>query len=291
MKIGIYTRSLPEPDHERYVREFFTFLSKQDDTIIIHKNAQEVLRRINFEHNFQVFSETNDQLPFDILLSLGGDGTVLDTLRIVRGSGIPVLGVNLGRFGFLASSRLEAFEENYNNLKTGKYDIEHRSVIQLESDLNLFDGFPYALNDFIVHKKDSSSMITVHARLNHEPLTSYWADGVILATPTGSTGYSLSCGGPIVYPGSSSFVLTPIAPHNLTIRPIVLNDQSTLSFEIEGRTEDFLVTMDSRSETVPKGTKLRIARAPFDLHMISLEGQTYTQTIRNKLLWGVDRRN
>jgi len=291
MKIGIYTRSLPEPDHERYVREFFAFLSKQDDTICIHKNAQEVLRRINFEHNFQVFTETNDQLPFDILLSLGGDGTVLDTLRIVRGSGIPVLGVNLGRFGFLASSRLEAFEENYNNLKTGNYDIEHRSVIQLESDLNLFDGFPYALNDFIVHKKDSSSMITVHARLNHEPLTSYWADGVILATPTGSTGYSLSCGGPIVYPGSSSFVLTPIAPHNLTIRPIVLNDQSTLSFEIEGRTEDFLVTMDSRSETVPKGTKLRIARAPFDLHMISLEGQTYTQTIRNKLLWGVDRRN
>jgi len=268
MKIGIYTRSLPEPDHERYVREFFAFLSKQDDTICIHKNAQEVLRRINFEHNFQVFTETNDQLPFDILLSLGGDGTVLDTLRIVRGSGIPVLGVNLGRFGFLASSRLEAFEENYNNLKTGNYDIEHRSVIQLESDLNLFDGFPYALNDFIVHKKDSSSMITVHARLNHEPLTSYWADGVILATPTGSTGYSLSCGG-----------------------PIVLNDQSTLSFEIEGRTEDFLVTMDSRSETVPKGTKLRIARAPFDLHMISLEGQTYTQTIRNKLLWGVDRRN
>lgn len=291
IKIGVYARNLVNPSHTEYITSFFDFLVSEEIEILIHPHVEQKLKTIGYDHSFSIFPDKVTTNELDYLISLGGDGTVLDTLRIVRDSGIPVLGINLGRFGFLAHSLQEEFVTNFKSLKEKRYTIDKRTVIELQSELNLFDGFAFGLNDFIVHKKDTSNMITVHTRLNGDKLNSYWADGLILATPTGSTGYSLSCGGPILYPGSSSFVLTPIAPHNLSIRPLVIGDDNSFSFEVEGRTEDFLVTMDSRSETIQKGSKLHVKKADFTFNMILLDNHNYTKTIRNKLLWGFDQRN
>jgi NAD+ kinase len=246
---------------------------------------------MNYKHAYHVFEQSVANEKLDILFSLGGDGTVLDTLRLVRDSGTPVLGINLGRFGFLAHSQQEDFAATFELIKNKSYTIDPRSVIELESDIDLFDGFPFGLNDFIVHKKDTSNMITVHTYLDGALLNSYWADGLIVATPTGSTGYSLSCGGPILFPGSSSLVITPIAPHNLSLRSLVIGDTKNISFDIEGRTEDFLVTIDSRSVSVTKGTKLSVKKADFQFNMIKLEGHNHITTLRNKLMWGIDKRN
>ncbi len=291
MRIGVYGRTFVKPDQMEYVGRFFDFLKSQNVEISVHRILKEQLTNHQYTNEFKTFQTVLKPNEIDVLFSLGGDGTVLDTLRIVKDTEIPVIGVNMGRFGFLASSRQEDLKETFNKIVHGKYTIESRSVLKLTSDVRLFNGFPYGLNDFIIHKKDTSNMITVHTKLNDESLNSYWADGLILATPTGSTGYSLSCGGPIIYPGSASLVLTPIAPHNLSIRPLVISDQGQLSFEVEGRTDDFLVTIDSQSETIQKGSKLTVSKASFNFNMIRLDGHSYTKTIRNKLLYGFDKRN
>ncbi len=290
MKIGVYARTIHK-EHETYVRSFFDFLSDQNVELCIHRALSEALEQMGYNHSYHVFSDSVVNEHIEILFSLGGDGTVLDTLRLVRDSGTPVLGINLGRFGFLAHSQQEDFAATFELIKNKSYTIDPRTVVELESDIDLFDGFPFGLNDFIVHKKDSSSMITVHTYLDGSLLNSYWADGLIVATPTGSTGYSLSCGGPIVFPGSSSLVITPIAPHNLSLRPLIIGDSKNISFDIEGRTDDFLVTMDSRSVSVRKGTKLHVKKADFEFNMIKLEGHNHITTLRNKLMWGIDKRN
>ncbi len=290
MKIGVYSRILDYNSHRTYLTNFFKFLADEDVEISVHKQLVKFLSDSQAKQ-FNTFDTDISGTEVDFLFSLGGDGTVLDTLSIVKDSGTPVLGINLGRFGFLANSQQENFTENFESLKRGEYTIDPRTVIELESNLDLFDGFAFGLNDFVIHKKDTSSMITVHTSLNGEILNSYWADGLILATPTGSSGYSLSCGGPIVFPGSASMVLTPIAPHNLTVRPLVIGDSDEISFEIEGRTDDFLVTLDSRSVTVNKATKLVIKKANFKFNMVQLNGHSHLKTLRNKLMWGYDKRN
>lgn len=291
MKVGVYARHSVNPSHSEYIQKFFDYLVSQQVEISVHGQIAKKLKDLNYTHEFEDFGTSVNKGQLDVLFSLGGDGTVLDTLSIVKDTATPVLGINLGRFGFLANSRQEEFAQNFGAIKAGNFTIEKRMVVELVSDEKLFDGFPYGLNDIVVQKKDTSNMITVHTKINNEALNSYWADGLILATPTGSSGYSLSCGGPILYPGTSSFVLTPIAPHNLSVRPLVIGDHKELSFEVDGRGEDFLVTIDSRSESLSKGSVLKVRKAPFEFHMIRLQDQSYAKTLRNKLLWGLDKRN
>ena len=227
----------------------------------------------------------------DYFVSVGGDGTLLESVTYVGKQEIPILGINTGRLGFLATVSREETEHAIGLMCEGKLKADNRTLLQLSSGSKLFNGFAYALNDFTIMKKDSSSMITVHVFVDGELLNSYWADGVIVATPTGSTGYSLSGGGPLVSPQSESIIITPVSPHNLTARPIVLSDKSEITFKIEGRSKKFLVSLDSRFETIDESVKLKITRAPFKVHL--LQGQTHSHfnTLRQKLNWGIDVRN
>ena len=224
-------------------------------------------------------------------MSLGGDGTILQAVTLVRDSKVPILGINMGRLGFLASIEKKLIPDAVYQLVTGSYEIEERSLLKLDSNENLFGEIPIALNDFTILKRDNSSMITIHTYINGDFLNSYWADGLIVASPTGSTGYSLSCGGPIIFPDSSSLVITPVAPHNLNVRPIVIPDHSVLSFEVEGRSENFLCTLDSRKEIIHSGHQLAIRKCEYNVRLIQLQPVSFLKTIHTKLNWGLDQRN
>jgi NAD+ kinase len=226
-----------------------------------------------------------------MLISLGGDGTMLDTVSFIGDSNIPLIGINLGRLGFLAAISENEAADAIESLVRGSYTIEKRSLLHLESSMPIFEDAPFALNEFTIHRKDSSSMIKIHTYLNGEFLNTYWADGLIVATPTGSTGYSLSCGGPVVFPQTSSFVITPVAPHNLSTRPIVVPDDNVISFELEGRTDHFLCTLDSRTETIPTSIQLAVKKENFTISLIRPDEHNFLKTIRQKLYWGIDRRN
>ena len=227
----------------------------------------------------------------DVMISLGGDGTLLDTVTLIRDSNIPVIGINFGRLGFLASINKDDIASAINSLINKEYTLDKRVQLCIESELNLFGNENFALNDVTIHKRDTSAMMIVHAYLNGDFLNSYWADGLIVATPTGSTAYSLSCGGPIMFPGSGNMVVTPISPHNLNVRPIVLSDSNVLSFEIEGRSSKYLLTCDSRTEVIDTSIKIRVKKADFGINLIRLNNENYLSTLRNKLLWGIDTRN
>jgi NAD+ kinase len=225
------------------------------------------------------------------MISLGGDGTLLDTVTMVRDNGIPILGINYGRLGFLANIGKEEIDAAMDAIANRKYVIDKRSLIHLEANVPLFGKTPYGLNEFSIHKKDSSPMIKIHTYLNGEFLNTYWSDGLIVATPTGSTGYSLSCNGPVVFPDSQSFVITPVAPHNLNIRPIIVPDNTIISFELEGRTDGFLITLDSRREIISKEVQLAVKKENFDIKLIRMNENHFLQTLRSKLSWGLDKRN
>lgn len=225
------------------------------------------------------------------MLSIGGDGTLLNTLELVRDSGIPVLGINTGRLGLLTDITRDQLNEAFTALETQKYQLDRRTLISLQSDILLFGNANFALNEFAIHKKDTSAMIVIHTYIDDEFVNSYWADGIIVATPSGSTAYSLSCGGPIIYPTTNAFVLTPVAPHNLNVRPVVIPDHCTISFEISGRSDNFLCSLDSRYETIDQHVKLTIKKANFTLNLVRLEETHFFSTIRKKLMWGQDSRN
>lgn len=227
----------------------------------------------------------------DFLFSLGGDGTLLEASMIIGASGIPIVGINLGRLGFLASIEKKYIAQTIDKLVNGEYSLEKRSLLNFKSNEDQFSSFPYALNDMTLIKRDHSSMVVIHATVNGEFLNSYWADGVILSTPTGSTGYNLSCGGPILMPTAENFIITPIAPHNLSVRPLVVPDSSKIEFTIEGRGENFLCTMDSRHEIISHKTKITVKKAPFDISLVKLPKITFMKTMRDKLQWGRDSRN
>jgi NAD+ kinase len=227
----------------------------------------------------------------DMVITLGGDGTMLKAASVVASKGIPIIGINLGRLGFLSSVEKSKIHDAVLKIKDGLYHIESRSMLKLTSNLPIFKGYPYALNDFTIHKRDTSSMVTIHTYLNGKFLNTYWADGVIVSTPTGSTGYSLACGGPIIFPDSKNFVITPIAPHNLNVRPLIINDDVKISFEIEGRADNFLCTLDANYETITDEYKLTIAKAEIDTKLVILDNHNFSNTIREKLLWGLDKRN
>ncbi len=225
------------------------------------------------------------------MISVGGDGTLLDTITLLRDSGIPVLGINTGRLGFLSAISTDEIVHAANALMTGDYTIDRRTMLQLSSPADLFGNFNYALNELSVLKRDNSTMISISAYVDDHYLNTYWADGLIVATPTGSTGYSLSCGGPIISPESRNFIITPIATHNLTVRPIVIPDNSTVKLSISGRTQDYLVSLDSRSKPLSTTTELCIKRAAFSINLVCIGQKDFYKTIRNKLAWGLDKRN
>jgi NAD+ kinase len=293
MKIAIYGREfsnivLP------HVQQVFDSLGRYDiETLVYDKYNHFISDKIFFPKKFQLFRNCQDLISskVDVLVSLGGDGTLLDTVTLIRDSGIPVIGINFGRLGFLASINKADIDSAIHRLVNREFTLDRRAQLKLESDRNLFGNDNFALNDITIHKRDTSAMMIVHAYLNGEFLNSYWADGLIVATPTGSTAYSLSCGGPIIFPGSGNMVVTPISPHNLNVRPIVISDSNTLSFEIEGRSSKYLVTCDSRTEVIDTSIKVTVRKADFGINLIRLNNENYLSTLRNKLLWGIDTRN
>ncbi len=272
------------------VREVFRLLKEYNASVVVSEKFGEILKESRWKESFDTYS-TKDKKNFDFLFSLGGDGTFLESLTHVGKQQIPILGINIGRLGYLATISKDNIGEAISAIFDNTYEIDNRVLLKLDGHGNLFDGIDYALNDFTILKKDTSSMITVHAYIDGEYLNSYWADGLIVATPTGSTGYSLSCGGPLVIPHSNNFVLTPVAPHNLTTRPVVISAKSELTFEIEGRTKNVLITLDSRSSSVSKNTKLRIRREKFYARLVKIKGYNNFDTLRQKLNWGLDVRN
>ena len=227
----------------------------------------------------------------DFVLTMGGDGTILHAVTMVRDTGIPILGINLGRLGFLASVEKKIIRRAIQYLFKKEYTIVSRSLLGLSSNIPVFEDFPFALNDFTLNKRDTSSMITIHMFIDNVLLNSYWADGIIISTPTGSTGYSLSCGGPIIFPDSKTLIITPVAPHNLNVRPIVIPDFHKISLKVEGRTDSFMSTLDSRYETITKDHRIEITKGHFRINFVQLKGHSFMKTISEKLLWGIDKRN
>ncbi|SFE25113.1 NAD+ kinase [Chitinophaga sp. CF118] len=292
MQIAIYSRGFVKEDLP-IIQLLLDELQREEiDTIVYEPFWQALEPNIQFGKVPGTFAHAEDlHGKADILVSLGGDGTLLDTVCYVRDKNIPVLGINFGRLGFLASIGKGAIYAAVQALKQRTYIVDKRSLLHLDSNVGLFGEVPYALNDFTIHKKDTSAMVKIHTYLNGEFLNTYWADGLIVATPTGSTGYSLSCGGPVVFPEAGSFVITPVAPHNLNVRPIIVPNNNIISFEVEGRSDQFLCTLDSRMETIDNTVQLAIKKESFSLSLLRLDDSNFLHTLRNKLLWGVDARN
>ncbi|MEJ7778339.1 MAG: NAD kinase [Daejeonella sp.] len=293
MKIAIYGRQFNNTVLP-HVQQVFDSLSHHDiETFVYYKYNHFISGKIFFPKKFQIFRNYHDLVSakVDVMISLGGDGTLLDTVTLICDSNIPVIGINFGRLGFLASINKNDIASAIQSLVNREFTLDKREQISIESELNLFGNENFALNDITIHKRDTSAMMIVHAYLNGDFLNSYWADGLIVATPTGSTAYSLSCGGPIIFPGSGNMVVTPISPHNLNVRPIVLSDSNILSFEIEGRSSKYLLTCDSRTEVIDNSIKITVKKAHFGINLIRLNNENYLSTLRNKLLWGIDTRN
>ncbi|HEX2607257.1 MAG TPA: NAD kinase [Flavisolibacter sp.] len=292
MKVAIYSRVL-EAAQQKDVQLFFDELEKEQITAVVFQPFyQEIAQRIKLPDSVEVFLSHEDLTEeIDFIISLGGDGTLLDTVTLVRDKNIPVAGINFGRLGFLASIGRDEMTDAVKSLSRRSYIIDRRTLIHLDSNIPLFNDVPYALNEFAIHKRDTAAMIKIHTYLNGELLNTYWADGLILATPTGSTGYSLSCAGPVVFPDACSLVLTPIAPHNLNVRPIVIPDNTIISFEVESRSDDIICALDSRREIVNKNVLLAVRKENFMLNLVRLNENNFLQTLRNKLSWGLDKRN
>ncbi len=289
MRIGIHGRDFQQKS-SRFIERVLTWLTQYQSEIFVSSKFQKHFKSKQ-DFKLKVFEHGDNLKNLDFFISLGGDGTLLESVTYIGKNETPILGVNTGRLGFLATLSREETEKAFDNLFNRNYTVDERTMLKLVSDPKLFSGCSFALNDFTIMKKDTSSMITVHVSVDGELLNSYWADGVIVSTPTGSTGYSLSCGGPLVFPESENFVVTPVSPHNLTVRPIVVSDQSELTFKIEGRSKKFLVSLDSRFETVDESVKLKVMKERFKAHLIQLPGQHYFKTLRQKLNWGLDIRN
>ena len=292
MKVAVYSRVLEE-DQRKDVQAFFDELHAQDIQPVIYLPFYEQLRdRINLSDavsKFYLAEDLNDEIEF--MISLGGDGTLLDTVALVREKGIPIMGINFGRLGFLASIGRNEVSTAVKALIRQTYVVDERTMIHLDASISMFGHAPFALNEFAIHKRDTAPMIKIHTYLNGEFLNTYWSDGLIVSTPTGSTGYSLSCNGPIVFPESGSFLITPVAPHNLNVRPIIVPDNNIISFEVESRSDQIICALDSRREIVSKNVQLAVRKESFLLNLVRLSENNFLQTLHNKLTWGLDKRN
>jgi len=294
MKVAIYGQYY-QNSTEPIIKDIFEFFIKNKVEMVIESNFLNILHKKKIIGNqYKTFtSHTELDKSFDMLISIGGDGTILKASTMVRNSGIPILGINAGRLGFLATVQKENIAEFMQLIIDKKYTISKRTLLSLScSPENVaIEDINFAMNEITVSRKDTTSMITVETYLNNEYLNSYWADGLIIATPTGSTGYSMSCGGPILTPDVNSLVVTPIAPHNLNARPLVIPDETEIRLKVSGREEHYLVSMDSRVISVKNETILVIKKAPFQINMVEIPKETFLKTLRSKLYWGEDRRN
>ena len=262
------------------------------EVVIEEELNASLIAKCGIRENYQTFSSHTDfKSGIDLTLSLGGDGTFLKSVSYIRDSGVPVLGINTGRLGFLANISKDTIEETIQAIYNKEYDFQKRSLLRVHTVEELFGDANFAMNELTVHKKDTSSMITVHAALDKKYLNSYWADGLIVATPTGSTAYNLSCGGPIITPGCQVHILTPIAAHNLNVRPVVVPDHMPISLSVEGRDRTFLLSLDGNSKSIKQGEEIIIKKAEFMINVVKFEHNNFLDTIRNKMFWGVDTRN
>jgi NAD+ kinase len=294
MKVAIYGQYY-QNSTEPIIKDIFIFLIKNNVEMIIESNFFKTLfEKKILDKKYQTFkSYTELNSSFDMLISIGGDGTILRAATLVRDSGVPILGINAGRLGFLATVQKENIPEFMQFIIDKKYSISKRTLLNLtcSPDNEAIQDINFALNEISVSRKDTTSMITIETYLNNEYLNSYWADGLIIATPTGSTGYSMSCGGPILTPNARSVVITPIAPHNLNARPLVVTDETEIRLKVSGRDDHYLVSLDSRIISVKNETILFIKKSPFEINMVEIPNETFLKTLRTKLFWGEDRRN
>lgn len=292
MAVAVYGRKFTD-NFAPYIQKFFDKLDSIGVGVLIYEPFLDYLKlRINISDKVKPFTKNSEIInSAEFLFSVGGDGTFLDSTTFIRDSNIPIIGINTGRLGFLSGVSINEIETALEDVFAGKFALDQRSLLKVETENNLFGTNNFALNELTVHKKDSSSMVTINAFIDGDFLNSYWADGLIVATPTGSTAYALSCGGPIILPGSNNFEITPIAPHNLNVRPIVIPDDKVLTLKIEGRSQDFLVSLDSRSKTIDSSVELKISKNNFTINLARLHSENILGTIRNKLNWGLDQRN
>jgi NAD+ kinase len=292
MKIAIHGRTLKE-ESLIFIKDMFEDLNKNNIQVQVSQTLSASLQRcgIKIKQIFEPFHNFSTIIDADFLFSIGGDGTLLESLTFIREKNIPILGINTGRMGFLATVSPSNLHYSIECILNGYYDLDERALVHLESDRDLFEGVNFGLNEFAILKRDTSSMITVHTYIDGEYLNSYWSDGIILSTPTGSTGYSLSVGGPLVLPQSNNFILSPVSPHNLNVRPLVIPDNKIISFEIEGRSKNFLVSLDSRSRPVDATVQLAVRKENFKARLVRINGYNFLDTLRYKLNWGLDVRN
>lgn len=291
MKIAIHGRQFKQ-DTLPYILEIFSGLNQHGAEILLSREFKSQNNTGGIDLSaYQTYSGQSDLQDVKCLFSLGGDGTLLECLTHVGPLEIPMFGINTGRLGFLATIAKTEINNALNLFFSDKYTLDYRSLIHVNSIPDTYGATNYALNEFAIMKKDTSSMIVVECHIDGEYLNTYWADGLMVATPTGSTGYSLSCGGPVVMPHSNTFVITPVSPHNLNVRPVIIPDTSELSFKIESRGVNFLTSLDSRSYTVDRNVRLSIKKEVFRAVLVKLEGKSYLNTLRNKLNWGLDVRN
>lgn len=292
MQVALFGREISQEFLADFQEMIKVLESRVERFLVYEPFFRSLEGRVRFSREASTFSAAEEiRTGTRFMISLGGDGTLLDTITLLQDSGIPVLGINTGRLGFLSAVSTEEVRQAANALIEGNYSLDRRSLISLSAPEGLFGNVNYALNELTVLKRDNSSMITISAYVDDKFLNTYWADGLIVATPTGSTGYSLSCGGPIISPEAKDFVITPIATHNLTVRPIVIPDHSTVKLKISGRSQDYLVLLDSRSRPLSTSVELIIERADFHINLICIGQRDFFKTIRNKLAWGLDKRN
>jgi NAD+ kinase len=292
MVIALFGRTV-SPDNLKYVQRVIDKLSLKKCRLTVYRPFYDLLKdQVDFPQDIGYFSDyIGIEGKVDVVFSIGGDGTILDALTVVRNTGVPVMGINIGRLGFLSSIAKDEILPAIDKVLDQDYEIDSRTVISLKHPKDLFGDLNYALNELTITRKDTTSLIVLHVYIDGMFLNSYWADGLIIATPTGSTAYSLSSGGPILTPGSENFVLTPIAPHNLTVRPIVIPDKSKIKIIVEGRENQFLLSLDSRKATIFSNFELIIEKADFKVNLVQMKGRNFFMTIREKLKWGLDARN
>ena len=292
MKIAVYGRPFNDTLVLPYIQQVFDSLKQHDVEIYVHPQLHQFLQVNLTTITYNVLEHPENIKGFiDLFLTLGGDGTMLDMVTLIRDTCIPIIGINFGRLGFLASINKSDIGAAIYAVVNKQFTLDSRELLKIDSDIKAFGDDNFALNDITIHKRDDSAMVTTHVFLDEEFLNSYWGDGIILSTSTGSTAYSLSCGGPIIFPKANCIVLSPIAPHNLNVRPIVLPDTSTIAFDVECRSANYLVSCDSRVAVIDKTMRFKVSKADFRLNLIRLNNESYLSTLRNKLLWGLDTRN
>ena len=274
-----------------FIKRILVDLIAEKIELLVYEPFFKHLKYNGLLESANTYSNFDDFTGADYIFSIGGDGTFLDAVAFSGEKQIPILGINVGRLGFLSTVNENNYVDLISQIIHKQYRIEERSLIRVDTDIHLFGKQNFGLNEFTLTKRDSASMIIIHAYIDGEFLNSYWADGLIVSTPTGSTGYSLSCGGPVVLPLTQNFIVTPISPHNLNVRPLIVPDTSVLSFEIEGRSKNFLVSLDSRTELVKSGVKMTIQKEVFNAHLVKLTSDSFLNTLRLKLNWGLDVRN